>query len=94
MLIVIKYSTAVGVAVCLLTLLPDQALAGVLGEYSFLHVTFNSVWHVFLLIFALVMVPFALIIIMSWRFRESAKKESGGKDAPHSDVAQENGKSE
>jgi len=26
--------------------------------YSFLHVTFGSVWHLFLFIFALVMIPF------------------------------------
>jgi len=52
-------------------LAPAPAMAaGVLGEYSFLHVTFGSVWHLFLFIFTLVMIPFALLIIVSWRFRK------------------------
>jgi len=54
----------------ILALMPTSAMAlGVLGEYSFLHVTFDSVWRLFLFIFMLVMIPFVLIIFMSWRFR-------------------------
>jgi len=58
-------------------LAPAPAMAaGVLGEYSFLHVTFGSVWHLFLFIFVLVMIPFVLIIVMSWRFRKLKEEES------------------
>jgi len=54
----------------MLLLAPTPAMAtGVLGEYSFLHVTYNSVWHLFIFIFILVMIPFAVIIFTSWRFR-------------------------
>jgi len=57
-------------------LAPTSAMAaGVLGEYSFLHVTFGSVWHLFLFIFTLVMIPFVLIIVMSWRFRKIKEEE-------------------
>ncbi len=78
----------------MLMLLPGHALAGVLGEYSFLHVTFDSVWHVFLFIFTLVMVPFALIIVLSWRFRDRSKAGHAGEKPPRRDVARENGQSE
>lgn len=62
-----------------LVLMPTSAMAvGVLGEYSFLHVTFDSVWRLFLFIFMLVMIPFVLIIFMSWRFR--GLKEDEAKD--------------
>jgi len=55
---------------------PTQAMAaGVLGEYSFLHVTFDSVWHLFIFIFILVMIPFVLIIFTSWRFRHIEEDE-------------------
>jgi len=60
-------------------LMPTRAIAvGVLGEYSFLHVTFSSVWHLFLFIFVLVMIPFALIIFTSWRFRHIKEDETPG----------------
>ena len=40
---------------------------GVLGEYSYLHVSFSSVWHIFLFILLLVMMPFILMIYHVWR---------------------------
>jgi len=56
---------------------PTPAMAmGVLGEYSFLHVTFDSVWHLFIFIFVLVMIPFVLIIFTSWRFRHIKEDET------------------
>jgi len=67
------------VITAVLALAPTPAMAvGVLGEYSFLHVTFNSVWHLFLFIFVLVMIPFALIIFTSWRFRHIKEDETSG----------------
>ncbi|MDQ6960006.1 MAG: hypothetical protein Q9M27_03165 [Mariprofundaceae bacterium] len=62
-----------------LALTPAPAMAaGVLGEYSFLHVTFKSVWYLFIFIFALVMIPFVLIIFTSWRFRDLKEDETPG----------------
>ncbi len=60
---------------------PAGARADVLGEYSFLHVTFHSVWHLFLFIFALVMIPFVLLIVTFWRFRNAEPDE---RSAPRS----------
>jgi len=80
-------SLRTGAIIAALTLSPVPAMAGVLGEYSFLHVTFNSVWHLFLFIFTLVMIPFALIIFTSWRFRHIKEDEvsgdAAGKPASH-----------
>jgi len=65
------------VITAVLVLAPTQAMAaGVLGEYSFLHVTFSSVWHLFIFIFVLVMIPFVLIIFTSWRFRHIREDEA------------------
>lgn len=67
------------VITAVLVLAPTQAMAaGVLGEYSFLHVTFSSVWHLFIFIFMLVMIPFVLIIFTSWRFRHIKEDEISG----------------
>ena len=70
---------------------PASAMAtGVLGEYSFLHVTFGSVWHLFLFIFTLVMIPFVLLIFVSWRFRKIREDEpAAATDRPASDDAKE-----
>jgi len=63
--------------IAVLMFIPTSAMAtGVLGEYSFLHVTFNSVWHLFIFIFILVMIPFVLIIFTSWRFRNIEEDET------------------
>jgi len=63
------------IIVAVLVLMPTQAMANVLGEYSFLHVTFNSVRHLFIFIFVLVMIPFVVIIFASWRFRNIEEDE-------------------
>lgn len=49
--------------------LPGKAMAAmdVLGEYSYLHVSFSSIWHIFLFILVLVMMPFILMIVVAWR---------------------------
>ena len=77
------------VAAILLSLFPVTARADVLGEYSFLHVTFHSVWHLFLFIFSLVMIPFVLLIVSFWRFRNAEPDEhSRTTDASaHAEVA-------
>jgi uncharacterized membrane protein YhaH (DUF805 family) len=47
---------------------PKQAMAvDVLGEYSYMHVSFSSVWHLFLFILILVMMPFILLIFHAWK---------------------------
>lgn len=53
----------------LLCALPGKAMAAmdVLGEYSYLHVSFSSIWHIFLFILVLVMMPFFLMIFVAWR---------------------------
>jgi len=72
------YKPLLGMITAVLVFMPDQAIAGVLGEYSFLHVTFNSVRHLFIFIFILVMIPFVLIIVLSWRFRNIKEDEIPG----------------
>jgi hypothetical protein len=49
--------------------LPGKAMAAmnVLGEYSYLHVSFSSIWHIFIFILILVMMPFILMIVVAWR---------------------------
>ena len=59
-----------------LLLAPGQAMAvAVLGEYSYLHVTFASVWHIFLFILFLVMMPFFFMIYHVWRHGSKTKEE-------------------
>jgi len=82
------FKSILRMVIVVLTLMPAPAMAkGVLGEYSFLHVTFNSVWHLFIFIFILVMIPFVLIIFTSWRFRkikeDEAPGDTDGKAASH-----------
>jgi uncharacterized membrane protein YfhO len=57
--------------------LPRDALAtmDVLGEYSYLHVSFSSIWHIFLFILVLVMMPFFLMIFASWHRINEIKEE-------------------
>ncbi len=72
------FKPMLGMVTAVLVFMPTEAMAGVLGEYSFLHVTFNSVRHLFIFIFILVMIPFILIIVLSWRFRNIKEDEISG----------------
>ncbi len=75
---VFKPLLGITIAVLVFIFMPTHAMAGILGEYSFLHVTFNSVRHLFIFIFILVMIPFVLIIVLSWRFRNIKEDEISG----------------
>lgn len=72
------FKPMLGMVTAVLVFMPTEAMAGVLGEYSFLHVTFNSVRHLFIFIFILVMVPFVLLIVLSWRFHNIKEDEIPG----------------
>jgi len=56
-------------ALLLIFALPRNALASwdVLGEYSYLHVSFSTIWHIFIFILILVMMPFILMIFVAWK---------------------------
>lgn len=61
----------------LLCVLPHDAFAAmnVLGEYSYLHVSFSTIWHIFLFILVLVMMPFMIMIFASWHRINEIKEE-------------------
>lgn len=62
------FGASLAALAALLVGLPHVAEAGgVLGEYSYLHVSFSSVWHIFIFILVLVMMPFILMIYHVWR---------------------------
>ena len=62
--------------------LPKDALAtmNVLGEYSYLHVSFSSIWHIFLFILVLVMMPFMFMIFAAWHRINEIKEEKAMAD--------------
>jgi len=60
---------------------PGKAMAvDVLGEYSYMHVSFSSVWHIFLFILVLVMMPFFLMIYHVWRHGSKKQADGGSSD--------------
>ena len=61
----------------LLCALPHDAFAAmnVLGEYSYLHVSFSTIWHIFLFILILVVMPFIIMIFASWHRINEIKEE-------------------
>lgn len=62
------YGVSLMALIALLLFAPERAMAvDVLGEYSYMHVSFSSVWHLFLFILTLVMMPFLLMIYHVWR---------------------------
>jgi len=78
-------------ALCVLAM-PKDALAAmdVLGEYSYLHVSFSSIWHIFLFILVLVMMPFFFMIFAAWH-RISEIKEEKAVEAEREGEAPEEG---
>ena len=71
---VVRFASLLALLICAL---PKDALASmdVLGEYSYLHVSFSSIWHIFLFILVLVMMPFFLMIFASWHRINEIKEE-------------------
>ncbi len=69
-------------AYLLLLLLPISAQAG-LDSYSFLHVTIETPWAIFIFLCFLVLAPFVLLAILYWHFALRRHRAKNNPDANH-----------
>lgn len=68
---------AVAAAALVVLMLPLQAHA--LDSYRYLHVTIDTIWHIFLVLAPLVLTPFAVLMWMYWR-RAARQNDEPGRD--------------
>ncbi len=88
---VVRFVSLLALLTCAL---PRDALAAmdVLGEYSYLHVSFSSIWHIFLFILVLVMMPFFFMIFAAWHRISEIKEEKASMGEHESETVDDGGR--
>lgn len=88
---VVRFASLLALLICAL---PKDALASmdVLGEYSYLHVSFSSIWHIFLFILVLVMMPFFFMIFATWHRISEIKEEKAAMSEKEGEAVKDGGR--